>query len=238
MKINLLSLQKEQEKQKKRISVSLITVSGIILAILGGVFFIVWGTNMYLKVRISSLDNKINETNNNIGKYSKIETKVNNLITGLDNIKQILDGRTNWEDLLTEIETFMPKESFLTGLTITKEDITFNVKTRSISKVVEFIESLRKHKFSINEKKDDNPTSVSVNNNTDEIDVAELNKDNLSSDDNDSNKVKLFNNIEISDYAKETKQIDSDNGGKEEVTYYSLEIKAKISEVLWSKNQN
>ena len=229
MKINLLPLKKEQEKQRKKISISLISVSFIILAVLGGIFFIVFGTNLYLKSRINSLCNKIKEKNDGIGQYSKIETKVNNVVTGLDNIKQILDSRINWEDLLAEIETFMPKESFLTSLAITREDITFNVKTRSIGKVAEFIESLRNYEISITDSSNNQDQSVTATN--------DVSNTATSSDEDDPNKVKLFNNIDISDYAKENKSIDVGEGKMEQVTYYSLEIKAKISEVLWSKNQ-
>lgn len=205
MQINLLPKKKEKEKQRKSLNFLVIFISMLILAGTAGLVFLIVGANLVKKASISSLNKEISETKERIKDYSKLEKNVNSIVFGLDSAKQILDNRKNWLNLLTEIEALMPKETFLTEFSTSGNEITFKTKTISVEKVAEFIESLRNYEL-----------AVSFSDKVSEADKAE-----------ETGKVKLFNEVEISNYSKETK------GG---ITYYMFDVKANFTEDIWKKS--
>lgn len=194
MQINLIPKTKEKELQQKRIN--FLVFSSIVLLIITTLVLILvlFGINLVKKKTISDLDRSISEVKSNIARYSKLEKNINSIVSGLDSIKQILDNRSSWINLFEKIENLMPKETFLTELSTSGNEINFKVRTTSIDKVAEFIESLRNYKLRLRKE--------------------------------DISKVKLFSNIEISNFLKEV---------QEGITYYSFDIKANFIEEIWKK---
>ena len=196
MQINLLPKSKEQESKQKKVNFLTFSFSGLLIGAVAILVIVLYVINITGKSTIDSLDKATEETKGNISKYSELEKNVTSVVSGLENVKQILDTRPKWGNLYQEIESLMPKEAFLTEVVSSGDEITFKTKTISVEKVAEFIGSLRNFEIIVKSG-------------------------------NDSKKQKLFSDIEISNYAKETKN---------STTYYMFDVKAHFTEDIWKIN--
>lgn len=196
MQINLLPKTREDQKIKKRITY-LVTVICIGLLSVTGLLFIILGSiNLISNNNINNLNKDIEKTKDDINVYSDLEKDVNFLTSRLDIAEKVFENRKKWDIFLGEIQKFMPKETFLTELEMPGDNIKFKIASPTIGKVAEFIESMRKYEIEINNK----------NNNDDVVHEENNNK-------------KLFQDLEVSAYSKET---------KDGIAFYLFEVKAKF----------
>lgn len=199
MQINLVPKTREERQKRKQLSFMIIMIAVSILIAVGVISLVLYSTNLYKKSKIKNLESEIIETKDNIKKYSELEANIKYLVFGLDYAEEIIEDRKDWINLYSEVEKLMPKETFLKDISIKDGVISFQAKTNSVSKVAEFIESLRKYEF-------------------------ELSND---SDEEKSRKVKLFTNIEVTNYSKSQ---DGDD------LIYTFEFEGEYTEEIWQKS--
>ncbi len=183
MQINLLPKSKEEQKRRKKIQFLVTFICVAILSITVSLVIVSGGINLIRKNTILDLKKDIDKTKDNITVYVDLEKDVLSLMSRLDAIEQIFKERKKWEVFLEEVQSFMPRETFLSEMELPDNKVTFKIVSPTIDKVAEFIESMRDYKIEVDEG------NVSENEAVHE-----------------TKKINLFEELEISAYSKETKE--------------------------------
>jgi len=218
MQINLVPQSKEVEQQRKKISFFIVSAALLLLGAATAFSLILLSINLVNNNTISDLGKEIGNAKKDIGGYSKLEKNVTNFMTSVDGVKQILENRRRYDDLYSDIETLMPKETFLTEISTSDEEVTFKVRTTSPEKVAQFIESLRKYE----KEPGQNESSEEQGKSAEEVTSSGGNQTNQGTESN-IQKIKVFDSIEVTNYSKEE-------------GYFQFDVKAKIREESWKKS--
>lgn len=211
MQINLVPKTREKEQKKAQLSyiLSLIGIAVIVVTVIA--CLVIFGMNVAKKSKVKSLEKNIGEARDKISDYSEIEENVSYLVAATAEAKAILESRKEWNKILDELQSLMPREAFLTEVSIEGNKMVFKTKTTSSGKVAEFINSLMSYEFErIIEEERENSENGEEDNNTEE----------------QKEKIKLFENVTVSNYSKQLER---------ERMYYFFDVEATFTEEIWKK---
>lgn len=144
-KINLVPEVQEKKLQLKRINtfstifaISLLSICGLILLIIGGV-------DIAKKTELASNQKKITEVKAESEQYLELEKTVISLEKGLAGIKQISDGTNNWTKLLPHLENATPRDVKYKTLKILSGAAEGTIECKSVDSLAKFIESYKNY---------------------------------------------------------------------------------------------
>ncbi len=235
MQINLIPKTREQEQKKKQVNNLVFVVAVVVLASVGILAFILYSINLAREAEIKGLEEKIAGNKKEAENYNLVREKTNFIITGMTGIDDLLRKRKDWVILYSELQNLMPREAYLADFSMGSEEgqtnkIFFKTRARSVSKVAEFIESLRTYEIEIPESPETEEPKL--------VNLTTLALDDLSGDDEDNQenqdkeiktkKIKLFTEIKISNYSKDVSI---------EGVFYYFEVEAIYVEELWTKKK-
>lgn len=208
MKIDLNLKSKGVEKQRKKTSFFLVSFSLLLVSASVVLMMVISGINFSKNSSLKSLDKEISQKKDSLSKYSDLEKNINYTSVGLLDIKQIIETRIKWSNFFREMEKLMPRESAITDISLSQNEVTFKTRVTKIEKAVEFVDSLMAYKITPSQNL--NLGTGSVPSSGEQVSATSSNY--------------LFSGIDISNFSK---TIEGSN------TYYNFEFKANISEEVW-----
>jgi type IV pilus assembly protein PilN len=142
-KINLLPWREEQRKQKKQSFLTTLGLSAIAtLGILGLVHANINGQKEYQEHRNKMLQDEIALLDLKIVEIKSIEDKKRKLLAKIDLIQKLQESRPEIVHLFDEIPKSTPDGVFLTKITQTGADLTFDGKSQSNARVSAFMRAI------------------------------------------------------------------------------------------------
>ncbi|MFQ5445273.1 MAG: PilN domain-containing protein, partial [Nitrospinales bacterium] len=135
--INLLPPELRPKKKK----VSIKTTLGLSLAVV--LLLIAWFSNkiIYNNTTLASLENQLQEIKTQVGDLEKIDVEFENLKNFINIFKQIDQQAPFKLPLLQELSRVLPKDTWLTNISITKNKIELKGFSASASKLVPLLEN-------------------------------------------------------------------------------------------------
>jgi type IV pilus assembly protein PilN len=142
-KINLLPWREELRKQKKHNFLSALGLSAVLtLGIFGLVHGVINGQKEYQERRNKILQDEIVLLDQKIVEIKSIEDKKRKLLAKIDLIQKLQESRPEIVHLFEEIPKSTPDGVFLTKITQTGSDLTFEGKSQSNARVSAFMRSI------------------------------------------------------------------------------------------------
>jgi type IV pilus assembly protein PilN len=142
-RINLLPWREELRKQKKQDFLGILGLSVIItLAILGMVHMYINGLKEYQDQRNTMLQDEMVLLDKKIVEIKSIEEKKRKLLAKIDLIQKLQESRPEIVHLFDEIPKTTPDGVFLTKITQTGSDLTFEGKSQSNARVSAFMRAI------------------------------------------------------------------------------------------------
>jgi type IV pilus assembly protein PilN len=142
-KINLLPWREELRKQKKQNFLSTLGLCAVLtLGIFGLVHAVINGQKEYQEQRNKILQDEIALLDQKIVEIRSIEDKKRKLLAKIDLIQKLQESRPEIVHLFEEIPKSTPDGVFLTKITQTGSDLTFEGKSQSNARVSAFMRSI------------------------------------------------------------------------------------------------
>jgi len=142
-KINLLPWREELRKQKKQNFLSTLGLCALLtLGIFGLVHVIINGQKEYQERRNKILQDEIALLDQKIVEIRSIEDKKRKLLAKIDLIQKLQESRPEIVHLFDEIPKSTPDGVFLTKITQTGSELTFEGKSQSNARVSAFMRSI------------------------------------------------------------------------------------------------
>lgn len=146
-KINLVPEIQEQKQRVSKTNSTVVTISVIVVAVLGGLVLALSGLLVATKVSLASTQSKIASTQQEVDKYKELEQTVASLENGLAQVKKIFDGQNDWSKLFPHLEAATPNDIAFTQLSLAPGTISANLTGKSVDSLARFVESYKNYQL-------------------------------------------------------------------------------------------
>jgi len=159
-KINLIPEVRQQKLRAMQINRMVTSMAVVLGAITVAIILGLAGYAGVVTAQKNSIDGQITKVQDSLDTMKDLEATVSNLENGLNNIKSIIAGNKDWNQLLGLFEKYTPSDIQITSFSVDGGAVSLSLKGKTVESIDRFIASFSTAK---NDKEENYFTNVIVN---------------------------------------------------------------------------
>ncbi len=138
-KINLIPEVRQQKLKVQQLNATVTSTAVVLAVVVGIVTFSLAGYAGVMATQKASIERDIVTTQDSLDTMKDLEATVLNLELGLKNIKAIIDGNKNWNNLFLVFEKNTPTDIQISNLTMNSGLLSLSMKGKEVRSIDRFL---------------------------------------------------------------------------------------------------